>query len=58
MKMSDVFNLPLKVDGSTVYDLRPSVWLGKPSVENNYWFGIQNTKVSELEKRFRSIDYR
>ena len=50
MKMSDVFNLPLKVDGSTVYDLRDSVWLGNPSLENNYWFGVQNTKASELEK--------
>ena len=50
MKMSDVFNLPLKVDGGTVYDLRSSVWLGNPSVENNYCFGIQNNKASELEK--------
>ena len=50
MKMSDVFNLPLKVDGSTVYDLRPSMWLGEPSVENNYSFGVQNTKAGDIER--------
>jgi len=50
IKMSDVFNLPLSTDGSTVYDLRPSLWMGKPSVENNYFFGVQNTKAGGIDK--------
>jgi hypothetical protein len=45
-----MFKDKLKVDAATIYNLKDSVWLGVPSKENDWWFGVQNTSVSNEER--------
>lgn len=39
------------LDGSTVYVLHDTIWLGKPHKENRIYSGVQGSKCSEVEKR-------
>ena len=48
--MSDLFKSEFFTDEATVYNLKDSMWLGKPSKSNEWWFGVQNTDATDDER--------
>lgn len=48
--MSDLFKSEFFTDEATVYNLKDSMWLGKPSKDNEWWFGVQNTDATDDER--------
>lgn len=48
--MSELFNSEFFTDEATVYNLKDSTWLGKPSKSNEWCFGVQNTDATDNER--------
>lgn len=51
IEMSKLFKSEFMVDGATVYNLKDSMWLGKPSKSNEWCFGVQNTDATDNERK-------
>lgn len=51
IKMADVFPTEVLTDNETVYNLKDSIWLGQPSVCNDWWFGVQNGSATPIARR-------
>lgn len=49
--MSELFKSEFFTDEATVYNLKDSMWLGKPSKSNEWWFGVQNTDATDDERK-------
>tara|TARA_R110000868_G_scaffold125265_3_gene331026 strand:- start:7089 stop:7451 length:363 start_codon:yes stop_codon:yes gene_type:complete len=49
--MSELFKSEFFTDEATVYNLKDSMWLGKPSKSNEWWFGVQNTDATDEERK-------